>query len=524
MNYSTYRFTLDLQKTKSQVSIPVPHTDTGVQFFINLTDGGKPYKIEEACTAVLYGKKADGTSIVHDCDLVDKIENYYTRIHYEFTDQTASVVGPVDCEIRLYKNGKHITTPSFIILVEERVLEDDDIIESEVEKSAIDRLFETENTRVDAEDEREAGEKARREAEAARAYAEELRAAAETNRFHTEESVKKFTEDTIQAYLEEQNIPNTLAGKVTKIDATDASRYVYTEVHNAKGVSETKLLKASKESTADASEPLARRRASGAVSTAREPTEDDDAASKLYVDSQIVAALATLDNLQVEIVEDTSKVTNTDVLYLISVTEEGSDETYYEQWALVNGEPVNIGNTKIDLSDYVTKGEYNGKVQAIELNISDISEALENLANSEAVNAKFTQIESSLGVINDALSTFALASEVNPKIANLEKTAEDHGARIVSIEELLDTFAKKDEVDAKFDEIDDKTTELTGGISSLLSKVLSLQTRLNILEEKADDSYVDPDAPDTLVVGGGVAAAGVLAVNGTVEENILILT
>lgn len=159
MNYSTYRFTLDIHKARSQVSIPVMYQDTWVRLYVNLTDGGKPYQIAEGCTAVLYGKKADGTALVNDCEVIDN----NTRIVYTFNPQTASALGPVECEIRLYSNGLHLTTPSFTILVEERVIEDDDIIESEADPSAIDRIFESESERVEAEAERQAAETAREE-------------------------------------------------------------------------------------------------------------------------------------------------------------------------------------------------------------------------------------------------------------------------------------------------------------------------------------------------------------------------
>jgi hypothetical protein len=150
MNYSTYRFTLDIHKTKSQVSIPVLFQDTGIQFYINLTDGGKPYKIEEGCTAVFVGKKADGTSLFNKCDIIDG-----TRIVYTFTDQTTSALGIIDCEIRLFtEEGLSLTTPAFNVVVEERVLKDDEIVESETERTALTRIFESEQARVEAEEAR----------------------------------------------------------------------------------------------------------------------------------------------------------------------------------------------------------------------------------------------------------------------------------------------------------------------------------------------------------------------------------
>ena len=141
MNYSTYRLTLDIHQVIAQVSIPVFFQDTWVRFLFNLTDGGKPYTLEEVAKATLFGKKADGTSLVEDCNIIEN----NTRIEYTFSEQTASALGPVECEIRLYsKSGRQLTSPSFTIVVEERVLKDEDIIESETEKSAIDRILDSE--------------------------------------------------------------------------------------------------------------------------------------------------------------------------------------------------------------------------------------------------------------------------------------------------------------------------------------------------------------------------------------------
>lgn len=165
MNHSTYRFTLDIHQARSQVSIPVFFQDTWVRFLINLTDGGKPYTLEEVGRAVLYGKKSDGTALLEECPIIDN----NTRIQYTFSEQTASALGPVNCEIRLYsKSGLHLTSPSFSILVEERVIEDEDIVESETSRTALDELFETEEAR-------KAAEAGRVEAEAARAAAEAAR-------------------------------------------------------------------------------------------------------------------------------------------------------------------------------------------------------------------------------------------------------------------------------------------------------------------------------------------------------------
>ena len=163
MNYSTYRFTLDLHQTKSQYCLQIPQFSTAVQLYISLTDGGKPYLMTEDVKAVFYGKKSDGHPIIDECD----IDNG-TRIHYVFTQQTASCLGFVDCEIRLYDsedNPLTLTSPKFNMLITERSVSDHDVVDSQPELSALDNILASERRRIEAENERNSNEQRRIEAD-----------------------------------------------------------------------------------------------------------------------------------------------------------------------------------------------------------------------------------------------------------------------------------------------------------------------------------------------------------------------
>ena len=159
MNYSNYRFNLDVQSAVSQVSLPVRLLDTARRLYIGLTDGGTPYIIEDGCRAVFCARKADGNPIMNDCIIENK-----TIIRYDLTKQTTSCAGIVDCEIRLYgKEDNLITAPRFIMVVSDRVVHDDDFPISESERSALDNIMRSETSRVNAEMAREAAEKERAE-------------------------------------------------------------------------------------------------------------------------------------------------------------------------------------------------------------------------------------------------------------------------------------------------------------------------------------------------------------------------
>ena len=148
MNYSDYRFTLDVQVHQAQVSVPVMLGDTARRLFISLSDGRKPYYIADGCRAVLVAQKPDGTSIFNDCI----IENNSTIV-YQFTPNTTSAEGIVNCEVRLYGENRLITSAKFIIVVDAKVIRDEEIL-SESEHTTLDNIIMSEKSRVDAEAER----------------------------------------------------------------------------------------------------------------------------------------------------------------------------------------------------------------------------------------------------------------------------------------------------------------------------------------------------------------------------------
>lgn len=157
MNCACYRFSLSMQSTQSQVSLPILFNDTARTLLIKLVDNGKPYYINDGCRAVFYAQKADGKTLVNDC-VIEK----NAKIRYDFTAQTASAEGISKCEIRLYgSNGRLITSPKFIMVVDSRVVYDDQIIASYDEFTTLDAIIATEHSRAEAETGRVEAETAR---------------------------------------------------------------------------------------------------------------------------------------------------------------------------------------------------------------------------------------------------------------------------------------------------------------------------------------------------------------------------
>lgn len=139
-----------MQSNQSQVSLPVLLNDTGRRLLIKLVDNGKPYYINDGCRAVFYAEKSDGNVLVNDC-IIEK----NAKIRYDFTAQTASAGGISKCEIRLYgANGRLITSPKFIMVIDSKVIYDDEVLASYSEFTTLDNIIASEQSRVEAEAER----------------------------------------------------------------------------------------------------------------------------------------------------------------------------------------------------------------------------------------------------------------------------------------------------------------------------------------------------------------------------------
>lgn len=143
MGYFSHKIVLDMHSTISQASLHVKQGDTNWKICAILTENGKTYNIPEGSTAIFTGKKADNTDLYNACH----IEN--NMVVYDFTEQTCASVGRVDCEIRLADaKAKIITSPSFTIIVDAVVVDENNIIESTDEVLALTNLINEVETKL----------------------------------------------------------------------------------------------------------------------------------------------------------------------------------------------------------------------------------------------------------------------------------------------------------------------------------------------------------------------------------------
>lgn len=85
--------------------------------------------------------------------------------------------------------------------------------------------------------------------------------------------------------------------------------------------------------------------------------------TKAETDSKIAAAVAAAEHLKREVVTELPAVDDADVntIYMIASGLQDDDNKYYE-WMVINGAWEQIGSWEVDLSNYATKGELDGKV------------------------------------------------------------------------------------------------------------------------------------------------------------------
>ena len=135
MTNSIYKIYLDIHNYGSHVILKAKKGDTGSILYITLMDGRTHYVITPECYAVFTAKKPDGKILYNKCTFLENM------IVYEFTPQTTSSVGKVECEIKLYGSGDQLlTSAGFTLLVMDTVYNEDTEVGSEKEVNALTYL------------------------------------------------------------------------------------------------------------------------------------------------------------------------------------------------------------------------------------------------------------------------------------------------------------------------------------------------------------------------------------------------
>ena len=168
MYSSTYRFTLDLHSTVSQISLPVTVGDTDRKLRISFSDGGIPFVIEDGCLAMVTVKRPydEGIfqkfcTIENSSEVVFDFENVTKKVieNGETVTKTIGVVtdtGIYYCDVTLYDSeNKVIASPKFILVATNRSYLGSDVEITSSDYDALDAIMAEERKRETAEINRE---------------------------------------------------------------------------------------------------------------------------------------------------------------------------------------------------------------------------------------------------------------------------------------------------------------------------------------------------------------------------------
>ena len=210
-NCLTHRFSLDVNDTAAQVSLACKRGDTGIQLRIILTDNGIPYDITPGSAAVFTATKPDGTNLYNYC----RIEG--NTVVYDFTEQTVNVPGRVDVELRLTYGGMVLTSPSFLIIVDETIY-DDLVPTSSDEATALTELIGKSEAAVTA-------------CESATAYATQSASAAEKSAHEADLAADNARDvaQTVQNMLESGEFQGETTLPVARASSGDGIAYAATD-------------------------------------------------------------------------------------------------------------------------------------------------------------------------------------------------------------------------------------------------------------------------------------------------------
>ena len=110
MRASRYIFTLDVQSLQSQICLAATQGDTYREFYINFSDGGVPFVLEQGTIASILIERPTGEVMEDFCEVVDGGIN----VSYRFKQSTCACDGLHNCQLLLTdEDGNQLHSPWF---------------------------------------------------------------------------------------------------------------------------------------------------------------------------------------------------------------------------------------------------------------------------------------------------------------------------------------------------------------------------------------------------------------------------
>ncbi len=129
-----FELTLDVLEQRLQSCLQAKYGDTGRSIRFHLRQGGESFLPPADARAVFTAKKPDGTVLYNTCTRQAR------DFVYDFTPQTCSAVGTLECELRLYREQTLLTCSRFSLEVLDTVYHDGDRLDSTSEATELSNL------------------------------------------------------------------------------------------------------------------------------------------------------------------------------------------------------------------------------------------------------------------------------------------------------------------------------------------------------------------------------------------------
>lgn len=248
--------------------------------------------------------------------------------------------------------------------------------------------------------------------------------------------------------------------------------------------------------------------------------------AKLVNETQLAEAIAASQHLSKEIVTALPAVSEAkeNTIYLI-LKQEGDagyvvGENIYDEFMLINGAFEKIGNTKVDLTNYYTKSEVDGAIDA------DVA-ALKQTVDAYTVNGKqissapvltgedialtgYTAVEGGVGLAaTDSINAAFKKIDENFKTLSGDST-ESIGAvvgRVSTLESVTKGFTAEGEIKSAVDAKADKTY-VDGIVGSEGTLTAAVAANTAAVATKAEKDYVDGIKGDLETAINGKVAQG----------------
>lgn len=180
----------------------------------------------------------------------------------------------------------------------------------------------------------------------------------------------------------------------------------------------------------------------------------DDLATEEEIERLVATEIAKKSHLSKQIVTvlPSSSDAKTDVIYLLKVsTATGKD--VYEEYTLIGGELVCIGDTSTDLSNYYTKEDTDSRIsgaktEAINSATATAAADAQKKADAALASAKIYADEKIADVSARMTNVETRTADVESSVTTINGTLTKHADRISDVEETLEGFEVATEAEA----------------------------------------------------------------------------